>query len=50
MIYAVFYYGNSFGIFQFKRFNFNLFIKLQKEVGVNITNFKILFKNNRKQV
>ena len=30
MIYAVFYYGNAFAIFQLKKFNFNLFITLQK--------------------
>ena len=31
MIYAVFYYGNAFAIFQLKSINFNLFITLQKE-------------------
>ena len=32
MIYAVFYYGNAFAIFQLKSINFNLFITLQKEI------------------
>ena len=29
MVYAVFYYGNAFAIFQLDRINFNLYITLQ---------------------
>ena len=31
MIYAVFYYGNAFAIFQLKSINFNLIITLRKK-------------------